>query len=95
MTVLVTGANGFVGRHVVARLAGRGDGLRAVVRNAATYSPAAGVAVVEADLTKPETLPSAVDGIDVVVHCAAITAEGKVSGLVRSASTTATPAAGE
>jgi NADH dehydrogenase len=77
MTVLVTGANGFVGRHVVARLAGRGDGLRAVVRNAATYSPAAGVAVVEADLTKPETLPSAVDGIDVVVHCAAITADLK------------------
>jgi NADH dehydrogenase len=77
MTTLVTGANGFVGRHVVARLAGRGGGLRAMVRAAAAYDGPPGVEVVEADMTKPETLTAALQGVDVVVHCAAITANLK------------------
>jgi NADH dehydrogenase len=77
MTILVTGANGFVGRHVVARLAGRGRGVRAMVRNAAAYSAVPGVEVVEADLTRPETLGAALEAIDVVVHCAALTANLK------------------
>jgi uncharacterized protein YbjT (DUF2867 family) len=72
MTTLVTGANGFVGRHVVARLAASG-GVRAIVRSAAGYQAAPGVEVVEADVTKPETLRAALDRVDVVVHCAAIT----------------------
>jgi len=76
-TILVTGADGFVGRHVVARLAERDGGLRAMVRNAATYHPAPGVEVVEADLAKPESLTLAMEGVEVVVHCAAITANLK------------------
>jgi len=77
MTILVTGANGFVGRHLVARLAKRGDTLRAMVRNAVTYPATAGVQVIEAELTRPETLTSVLDGVDAVVHCAAITANLK------------------
>jgi uncharacterized protein YbjT (DUF2867 family) len=75
--ILVTGANGFVGRHVVARLAGAGNPVRAMVRRSNAYRAPAGVEVVEADVTRPETLPAAVAGVDRVVHAAAITANLK------------------
>jgi len=75
--ILVTGANGFVGRHVVARLAGTEHDIRAMVRDASAYSSPEGVTVVEADLVKPDTLAAAVAGVDIVIHCAAITANLK------------------
>lgn len=75
--ILVTGAGGFVGRHVVARLAASGHSVRAMVRRSGRYTPPAGVAVVEADLTTPETLAAAVAGVETVVHCAALTANIK------------------
>jgi NADH dehydrogenase len=71
--IFVTGANGFVGRHLVQRLAASGQDIRAMVRNRAAYIPPAGVEVVEGDVTRPETLAAAVSGVDIVVHCAAIT----------------------
>ncbi len=77
MTVLVTGASGFVGRHAIVRLAEEGRHVRAMVRDAARYSGPAGVPVVEADVTMPESLATAVGGVDTVVHCAAITANLK------------------
>jgi uncharacterized protein YbjT (DUF2867 family) len=76
--ILVTGASGFVGRHVLRRLAGvAGNGVRAMVRDMRAYEPPAGIDVVEADLTRPDTLPAAVDGADIIIHCAAITADIK------------------
>ena len=42
MRVLVTGANGFLGRHVVAALLARGVDVRAVVRPAALWNRSAG-----------------------------------------------------
>jgi NADH dehydrogenase len=72
--VLVTGATGFVGGHVLRRLEGRP--VRAMVRRADASVPA-GVELVRADLTRPETLPPALAGVDVVVHAAAITANVK------------------
>jgi uncharacterized protein YbjT (DUF2867 family) len=75
--VLVAGANGFVGRHVVARLVRGGWRVRAIVRNRSSYSPAVGVEVREADVTRRDSLPAALDGVDVLVHCAAITADHK------------------
>lgn len=71
--ILVTGANGFVGRHLVRRLAAAGQDVRAMVRDRAAYTSAPGVDVVEADITKPDSLRAAVAGVEVVVHCAAIT----------------------
>ena len=75
--ILVTGAAGFVGRHLVRRLAQGGNAVRAMVRDKASYQPPPAVEVVAADLTEPGTLPAAVEGVGAVVHCAAITANLK------------------
>jgi uncharacterized protein YbjT (DUF2867 family) len=72
--ILVTGARGFVGRHVAARLAGKGLPVRAMVRSRSGYAPMAGVTVIEADLTQPESLAAVVAGVETVIHCAALTA---------------------
>ena len=75
--ILVTGASGFVGRHVLNRLAAEGRPLRAMIRERSTAQIPGGVEVVGADLTRPASLPEAVRGIRAIVHCAAITADQK------------------
>jgi 2-alkyl-3-oxoalkanoate reductase len=72
-TVLVTGATGFVGSHIAEALARRGDTVRALARSSADTAilEKAGIAIVRGDLSDPESLKAAVDGVDVVVHCAA------------------------
>jgi uncharacterized protein YbjT (DUF2867 family) len=72
--ILVTGANGFIGRHVLRRLQGR---RRAMVRDRSSSAAGPEVEVVEADVTKPDTLKAAVAGIETIVHTAAITANQK------------------
>jgi NADH dehydrogenase len=80
MRIAVTGANGFVGRNVIAVLLGDeapGD-LRAVVRDpdrAATELPRAPLDVRRADVADPDTLHGIFDGVDAVVHTVAIPTE--------------------
>lgn len=64
--IIVTGATGRVGRHVVARLAEAGAAVRAVVRDPATAGMPEGVEVVQGDLTRPETLEPHLVGADSV-----------------------------
>ncbi|MEV6175005.1 NAD(P)H-binding protein [Streptomyces sp. NPDC051954] len=64
MTVLVTGATGSVGRHVVERLVTAGVPVRALTRNPATAGLPAGVDVREGDLTSPDTLRAALHGVE-------------------------------
>ncbi|MFE3541802.1 NAD-dependent epimerase/dehydratase family protein [Nocardia sp. NPDC059177] len=73
MTVLVTGASGFVGGAVVRGLAQRGVAVRAMVRDAA--SAPAGVEVAVADLGDAAALARAVSGVRAVVHAAALLGE--------------------
>ena len=66
--ILVTGAGGFVGRHVVAALRADGREVRELVRDARKASgPAA-----TGDVTDPVSLRAAVAGCDTVVHLVAI-----------------------
>ncbi|HWD78446.1 MAG TPA: NAD(P)H-binding protein [Kribbella sp.] len=64
MTTLVIGARGAVGRHVLAGLQAAGTPVRASVRDLAKADFGPGVDVVQADLTRPDSLPAALDGVD-------------------------------
>ena len=74
MRVLVTGATGFAGGHLVRALDVAGHAVRALVRDADRIRPLTkqGVEVVEGDLRDRSALTKAVDGIDVVYNIAAI-----------------------
>ncbi|MEY9996786.1 uncharacterized protein YbjT (DUF2867 family) [Streptomyces sp. V4I8] len=61
--ILVTGATGTVGRQVVAELLARGHAVRALTRDAARADLPAGVEVVQGDLTKPDGLVPALEGV--------------------------------
>lgn len=63
MTVLVTGATGNTGRHVVAELVRRGEHVRALSRNPAAARLPAGVELMEGTHTAPETLTGALAGV--------------------------------
>lgn len=63
MTILVTGATGTVGRHVVAQLVQKGEQVRAVSRNPAKANLPEGVKVVAGDLNEPDTLQTALEGV--------------------------------
>lgn len=62
-TVLVTGATGTVGRHLVDQLLAGGHRVRALTRDPARAALPAGVDVVAGDLADPATLPAAFDGV--------------------------------
>ena len=67
-TVLVVGATGSVGRHVVAEAVRQGYGTRALVRDASRAGRLdAGAQKVTGELTRAETLADAVAGVDAVI----------------------------
>jgi NADH dehydrogenase len=74
--ILVTGANGFVGRHVVRRLVADGSRVRAMVRDVEGADALAGLdcELVRGDVTVPESLRAAVEGCDGVVYLVAVIA---------------------
>src|SRR5690349_7997218 len=63
MAILVTGATGTVGRHVVEQLVKRGADVRALVRDPAKANFPAGVNAVKGDLLDVEPLRSAFSGV--------------------------------
>jgi len=74
MRVLVTGAAGFLGSHVVSTLRSRGEEVRALVRpgRPRAWVEATGAEIVEGDLLDEKSLRQACRGVDAVVHCAAL-----------------------
>ena len=74
MAVLVTGATGFTGGHLARALAGRGEHVRALVRDIARASDlrAAGIEVLAGDVREPAAVAAAARGVEVVYHIAAI-----------------------
>ncbi|WP_029003785.1 SDR family oxidoreductase [Azorhizobium doebereinerae] len=63
MTILVTGATGRVGHHVVQQLAARGAAVRALVRDPAKAAVPAGVEVATGDLLDIDALRAAFRGV--------------------------------
>ena len=71
--VLITGANGFIGSHLVDSQLAQGKRVRAVDLYddyLATLDGTPGLEVTVADFTRPEIARQAVEGIDVVYHLA-------------------------
>ncbi|MFI9202854.1 NAD-dependent epimerase/dehydratase family protein [Streptomyces sp. NPDC053048] len=74
MRIAVTGATGFVGRHVCRRIVGRGGEVVAVVRTQSDTSVLDGCPVdfARADLRSGTGLAQALSGVSVVVHLAGV-----------------------
>ena len=80
--ILITGATGYIGRHLVARLLAQGERPRCLVRDisrAKRLLPADKVELVEGATTSPDSLGAAVQGVDTIVHAAFLTADRKQS----------------
>lgn len=68
MNVLIIGATGSIGRLVVEKAIRGGHTVRALVRTPGkSHRLSSEAQVVTGDLTRPDTLASAVDGVDAVV----------------------------
>ncbi len=79
--ILITGATGYIGSHLVARLVAQGEQPRCLVRSkqrAASILPINKVDIALGDTTRPATL-TAIQGVDTIVHTAFITADRKQS----------------
>ena len=74
MKILVTGSTGFVGSHICKALLAQGERVVAFHRASSTLRMLDGLDVEHAigDLTQPETLQAALQGVDVVFHAAAM-----------------------
>jgi nucleoside-diphosphate-sugar epimerase len=70
MTILITGATGLVGTRLLPRLVVAGNDIRVLVRAGKTV--VAGVTVIEGDILDATSVAAAVDGIDAIVHLAAV-----------------------
>jgi UDP-glucose 4-epimerase len=87
MKALVTGANGFLGRHVVSALVARNVEVRALVRPAARIDELGwpgSVEIFRADLRSSSDLEKAFEGVQVLVHLAAAH-DGGQDAIFRSA----------
>jgi len=70
--ILVTGASGFVGSHLLKRLSAAGHPVRALVRSRSDFERirSASVAACRLELTDPISLHAALEGVEQVVHLA-------------------------
>src|SRR5690348_6434497 len=68
--LLLTGATGLVGSRLLPRLADAGFDCRALVRGDAALPP--GVTAVYGDLADRNSLTAAVEGVEAIVHLAAL-----------------------
>ena len=72
MTVLVTGASGLVGSHVVEALIAHGEPVRALVRPGSRAALGGGVDAVIGDVTDAAAWRTAARGVRAIVHAAAL-----------------------
>lgn len=78
MRILVTGASGYIGLHILRELLGDGHMVTAVVRSPAKLGPFAhmpGLTIVTAGLEERKCITQALEGQDVCVHAALLWGE--------------------
>ena len=97
--VLLTGASGFVGGHLAARLVAEGRHVRCLVRSSSdttalralsSANDRCGVELRFGDLTDSDSLRRATDGCAQVVHCAAMVSDWGTVREIRAANVTGT-----
>lgn len=69
--IALTGATGFIGRHLLADLTARGYRVRVLLRRPTSVPEGAASAVV-GDLTRPINMAAALSGVDAIVHSAGL-----------------------
>jgi uncharacterized protein YbjT (DUF2867 family) len=80
MKVLIVGATGSIGRHVVDEAFHQGHSVRALVRSPEKGRQLpAGTKIVVGDLTRPETLGAAVKDVDAIVFAHGSTRASKTA----------------
>ncbi len=72
MKVLLTGATGYLGSHVAARLVSSGHGVLVLARPGSERRLPAGCRAVRGDLLEPASVRHALQGCDALVHMAAL-----------------------
>jgi nucleoside-diphosphate-sugar epimerase len=74
--ILVTGATGFIGRHLIAALSAGGYAVRALARRGAVLDAGSNVEICEIIDIAATNWPEALRGVDAVIHLAAIAHRG-------------------
>lgn len=69
-TILVTGATGHLGRHVVQQLISQGKAVRALTRDPKKLIAQGDIEPFQGNLCEPETLHGVCEGVDAVIACA-------------------------
>jgi len=82
-TAFVTGATGFIGRHLVDRLIDRGCAVRCLVRPGSEAAARVGVDVVTGTLDDPASYRHALAGCDVVYHLGGLVAAARKDDLLQ------------
>jgi len=83
MKIAVTGASGFLGGNLVRALLARGDSVRVLVRDNLGSLDGLDVECIAGDIRTADVVCDLVDGMDAVIHCAAIVSiNGSMGGLV-------------
>lgn len=75
--VLITGANGFIGSHIVDRMLQEGYHVRGLVRKSSDLSllQDMDIELIYGDVTEPKSLEDAVKGANVVIHNAGLASD--------------------
>lgn len=75
MNILVTGANGLLAANTIATLLSRGYRVRGLIRNRSRFPLPLHerLELVDGDITDPTGLRRAAEGVDGIIHCAAVT----------------------